>query len=206
MRLDVQAMQADAGATPVRVAQLEKQQERMAQEALACTVIVHAYDKGHGEATAEAVQQSLVIPSGLPCNQIVSCVQLKGSRQGGSAGSAGSSGAAEAASSRDAEAPEAGGSGQDAAGGERKPACNTFRVVMSSPEAARQLLYSKGKHRQLQTGLVVRQALTHAERKLQRAALPRFRELRRQGVAADFFRGKLHMRVEGKWVHVPLPR
>ena len=83
-----------------------------------------------------------------------------------------------------------------------------FRVETSFEVDARTILAAKTLHRDLKTGLVVRQALTSSELALQRRYLKSsiFKELREEKVALDFFRGQLHRRmVGGGWELVPLP-
>lgn len=84
--------------------------------------------------------------------------------------------------------------------------CTTFKkVVFNTVEAAKQVLITKAKHRQLGTGLVVRQALTPAEQAMQRRYMPLYRELKKQGVAADFRRGRLYARQHEEWEVLQLP-
>ena len=138
-----------------------------------------------------------------------------GSKQG--SGSAAAADSCKAASSRKQDGcPTTAGSAADgtcsSAGSPLEHAkthapvvCTTFKVVLATPEAARQLLITKAKHKQLGTGLVIRAALTPAERQMQLRYMPLYRQLRRQGIPADFRRAQLWARRDGKWAAVPLP-
>jgi len=82
-----------------------------------------------------------------------------------------------------------------------------FKVEVAFQCDARTILAAKTLHRDLKTGLVVRQALTSSELALQRRYLqsPIYKELREEKVALDFFRGQLHRRMAGDgWEVVPL--
>ena len=82
-----------------------------------------------------------------------------------------------------------------------------FKVEMAFESDARTILAAKTLHRNLKTGLVVRQALTSSELALQRRYLksPMYKALREEKVALDFFRGQLHRRMaSGGWEVVPL--
>ena len=82
-----------------------------------------------------------------------------------------------------------------------------FKVELAFECDARTILAAKTLHRDLKTGLVVRQALTSSELALQRRYLqsPIYKELREEKVALEFFRGQLHRRTAGGgWEVVPL--
>jgi len=176
---DTAALAAVVKKTTGTMAQLEKAQELHAQSALACTVVVHAYRAfGKKEQSADSVKANLMQPCGLPCTEVLSCMELSSSRRGQTADAVGPFGRS----------------------------CVTFKVVLASAEAATRLLINKTKHQQLRTGLVVRQALTRRERAVQQAFMPLYRSLKESGTAVDFRRGRLFKRVGGKWMAVDSPK
>ncbi len=104
----------------------------------------------------------------------------------------------------------------DGAAGPSKPSANPapgcqvssrmcFKVVLASGEAAKQLMITKRTHRQLGTGIVVRQALALRECAVQQAFMPQYRDMRRDGEPVDFRRGRLFRRLHAKWIAMPLP-
>jgi len=205
---DSAALAADVKKQADRMAQVEKAQELHARSALACTVIVHAY-AGDEQPSADSVKAKLMQPCGLPCSEVLSCVQLGSARREQAA-----DGGNEHAADGDAVGASGAGEGRAAPATAPRPVpptpeprrCTTFKVVLASAEAAARLLIFKAKHRNLGTGLVVRQALTRSERAVQQAFMPLYRTLKQAGTAVDFRRGRLFKRVEGKWTAVPPPR
>ena len=205
---DSAALAADVKKQADRMAQVEKAQELHARSALACTVIVHAY-AGDEQPSADSVKAKLMQPCGLPCSEVLSCVQLGSARREEAAG-----GSSEGAAVGDAAGASGAGEGRAAPVAASRPVpstpqpkrCVTFKVVLASAEAAMRLLVTKAKHRSLGTGLVIRQALTRSERAVQQAFMPLYCNLKQAGTAVDFRRGRLFKRVEGKWTAVPPPR
>jgi len=156
---------------------------------------------GGAAPSAERVTADLVRPANLPTSAVLSCTPL--GRGHAVVAAADSGGNCE-------EAGAEGGAVPDMPAPARSPAssvaaCVSFKVVLTSGEAARQLMFTKRAHRQLGTGIVVRQALTARERAVQAAFMPQYRDLRAAGEAVDFRRGRLYRRLNGKWVAMALP-
>lgn len=202
-----------------RIERLEKDHEELARSSLRATVIVFKYAAVGQAPSEEAIRADLLKPTDLPPTEILSCVRLgtQGITQGAEAASAGGdpgSGAAVGApASGGAPTPEASADASAAApaatpgpGGSPPVHCFAYKVVLASSEAAHRLLIAKRAHRQLGTGIVVRQALTRRERAVQGAFMAQFRTLREAGVAVDFRRGRLFRRAGGKWEALPVPQ
>jgi hypothetical protein len=210
----VSAMAADLAekhsASEADMRAVRQAQERQEKRQLANTLIVHAYHSpGEVAPCADSVRANVLRPTGLPPTEVLSCVQLGvGSatpRGSGDTGvSAAPAGAAAAAAGSDAPAAAV----VSPPPGELRPGkrCVTFKVTLASAEAAKAAILLRKKHRELRTGLVVRQALTQRERILLRAYMPQFDTLRGEGrQGLDFRRGRLYALQGDKWVPLPLP-
>lgn len=187
-----------------RVEELGDMQDQQSKAALGCTVIVHAYPRQGGSVpTPDEIKADLMRPTNLPATEVLSCLPLRtAAADGGDEGVASAAvGASGEASGGAAASPGA----SPAPPPNPKPGCVSYKVVLASSEAAKLLMFTKRAHRQLGTGIVVRQALTASERALLQAFMPQYRLLRAAGEAVDFRRGRLHRRQYGKWVAVPLP-